>query len=196
MFVQIIQGKVADADLWQRQSERWLTDVRPGAIGDLGSTMGVTPDGTAVVVARFESADAARANSERPEQTRWAEGMAGAFEGDVTFLDCPEVDLMLGGGSDEAGFVQIMHGRAIDPAQLRAAGQTMEDELRAARPDIIGGLVAWHGDREFTQVVYFTSEEAARAAEASPSDGSGAGEWMAMMDGPMTFLDVKEPAFA
>lgn len=195
MFVQIIEGKLSDPALWRRQSQKWRTDVRPGAIGFLGSTMGVTPDGVAVVVARFESADAAAANSERPEQGLWWEQTAPAFD-DVAFHDCREVDLMFGGGSDDAGFVQIIEGRAIDPAAMRDMGQSMSDGLREARPDIIGGLVAWHGDRAFTQVVYFTSEEAARAGESQVTDNSGAAEWMAMMDGPMTFRDLREPEFA
>ena len=55
--------------------------------------------------------------------------------------------------------------------------------------------VAWHGDRAFSQIVYFTSEEAARAAEGQMTENSGASEWMAMMDGPMTFLDLREPEF-
>ena len=194
MFVQIIQGKLSDPALWRRQAQKWRTDVRPGAIGYLGSTMGVTPDGVAVVVARFESADAAAANSERPEQGLWWEQTAGAFD-NVSFYDCREVDVMFDGGSDEAGFVQIIEGRAIDPAAMRAMGDSMQDELRTARPDIIGGLMAWHGDRAFSQIVYFTSEEAARAAEGQMTENSGASEWMAMMDGPMTFLDLREPEF-
>ena len=195
MFVQIIQGKVRDPDLLQRQMGRWRTDVKPGAIGFLGSTSGVTDDGSVVVIARFESEDAARANSERPEQGTWWEATAPAYEGEVTFHDCAEVDVILGGGSDDAGFVQVMQGRAVDPQQMRTAGRAMEDDLHAARPDIIGGIVGWYGDRQFTQVTYFESEEAARKGESVTQDGPEMAEWGKMLDGPITFVDLRHPEY-
>ena len=71
MFVQVIEGRVADRDALRRQMDRWMSELRPGATGFLGSTAGVTDDGYAIAFARFESAAAAEANSERPEQGRW-----------------------------------------------------------------------------------------------------------------------------
>ena len=195
MFVQIMKGRVADAALLQRQSEAWRRDLKSGATGYLGTTSGTTPDGVAVLVARFETQAAAQANSTRPEQAEWWSKTAPAFDGEVTFIDCPEVDLMFGGGSDAAGFVQLIEGRAVDPETLRAVGRTMEDELHAARPDLLGGIVAWHGDREFTQVVYFTSEADARANESKSQGDPQAAEWMKMMDGPMSFHDLPDPEF-
>ncbi len=195
MFIQIIKGKVGDAGLLRQQSDSWLSDVKPGAVGYLGSTTGVTPDGTAVFVARFESEDAAQANNQRPEQGIWWEATAPAFDGEVTFQDCKEVDLMFGGGSDAAGFVQLIEARAVDPAAMRAASLAMEDDLKAMRSDILGGMVAWHGDRQFTQIMYFTSEEEARLGESQMQDNPQLGEWMAMLDGPMSFLDLPEPEF-
>jgi hypothetical protein len=195
MFVQIIQGKVGDAELLRRQSDRWGEELKPGAVGYLGSTRGVTPDGVAVFVARFESPEAARANSERPEQGAWWEQMAPAFDGEVTFHDCADVDLMFGGGSDMAGFVQIMQGKAVDPAAMRTAGRAMEDDLKAMRSDILGGIIAWHGDRDFTQVMYFTSEDDARKGESGMQDDAQAADWQAMLDGPISFLDLPDPEY-
>jgi hypothetical protein len=195
MFVQIIEGIVGDRDLLQRQMERWSSDIKPGAVGFLGSTGGVTDDGVLVVVVRFESEEAARANSSRPEQSAWWAETEPAFEGEIEFLDCTEVDLMFDGGSDRAGFVQVMEGRAKDPEAMRAMGRSMEDALRAARPDILGGLVAWHPDRGFTQVVYFSSEADARAAESAGQGDADTGEWMDQLDGPLAFLDLRNPSF-
>ena len=45
MFIQVIQGKVADAEGLRTCLDRWLTDLQPGATGWLGSTGGVTDDG-------------------------------------------------------------------------------------------------------------------------------------------------------
>jgi hypothetical protein len=59
MFVQIIEGRVADRDGLRSQMDRWMAELRPGAEGFLGTTAGVTDDGRAVCFARFASADAA-----------------------------------------------------------------------------------------------------------------------------------------
>jgi len=195
MFVQIIQGKLRDADLFRRQHERWRTELRPGAEGFLGSTSGTTPTGVAVVVARFDSEASARANSARPEQSAWWEQTAPAFDGDVTFHDCREVDSILDGGSDQAGFVQVIQGRAVDPAAMREAGKAMEDDLRQMRHDILGGIVAWHGDRGFSQIMYFASEDDARKGESAMQDDPRAGEWASLIDGAPSFLDLTRPEF-
>lgn len=195
MFVQIIQGKVRDADLLRRQSERWRSEIKPKAAGYLGSTSGTTDDGEGIVIVRFESEDAARENSQRPEQASWWEQTAPAFEGEATFHDCRDADLMLGGGSANAEFVQVIQARAVDKEQMRTQGRSMEEALRGARPDILGGLVAWHDDRDFTQVVYFISEDAARKGE-SASEGSPEMEgWDEMLEGSMKFLDLRDPEF-
>ncbi len=194
MFVQVIQGKVSDPERYQRQTEAWQRDLKPGAVGYLGSTGGVTADGRGITIARFESEDAARANSERPEQGAWWAETAAAYDGEVTFHDCHDVDLLLGGGSNEAGFVQIIQGRAKDQEAMRRMAEEATTQLRDKRPDILGILVAWHGDDGgFTQVVYFESEKAARAQEEATADDELGREFMDSFDGPPTFFDLPEP---
>ena len=68
MFIQVIQGKVADAEGLQAAMDRWVAELQPGAQGWLGSTGGFTDDGMFVSTVRFESQEAARRNSDRPEQ--------------------------------------------------------------------------------------------------------------------------------
>jgi len=60
VFVQVITGKVTDAAAVRARFDRWLEELAPGAKGWLGSTAGVTDDGRVVVLARFESEEAAR----------------------------------------------------------------------------------------------------------------------------------------
>lgn len=193
MFMQIIEGKVRDADLLQQQIKQWRQDVKPGAKGYLGSTSGMADDGQFIVMVRFESEAAADANSKRPEQGAWWEKTAKAFDGEPTFTNCTEVDTMFGGGSNDAGFVQVMKGRAVQPTALRAAAETMEAELRKARPDILGGIVGWHGDRDFTQAIYFISEDAARKGETEATGDPQMEEWDQMIEGEMSFLDLRDP---
>jgi hypothetical protein len=193
MFIQVIQGKVKDAGLLERQIESWRRDIKPGAKGYLGSTSGITPDGRGITLARFESEAAAKANSERPEQGRWWSETAEAFAGDPTFYNCGEVDTIFGGGSNDAGFVQIILARAKDPDQMRARWAEMEKRLRERRPDILGMVIAWHGDGGFTQAVYFASEAEARGGEKETEQDQLRQEFMSLMEGPPTFFDLIRP---
>jgi hypothetical protein len=168
MFVQVITGKVKDADAFERLGERWETELRPGATGYLGVTEGMTDDGRFVVVARFESAEAAAKNSARPEQGEWYAEMEKVVD-DVTFHDCSRIETLFGGGKDEAGFVQVMQGKVQDLAKadaMFARATDAEKVLGSVRPDVIGEVVAIHDDDNgYTDIVYFTSESEARAAE-------------------------------
>ncbi len=71
MFVQVINGRTSQPEALAEAFDRWKAELSPGATGWLGSTGGVTDDGTVIAVARFESEEAARANSARPEQDAW-----------------------------------------------------------------------------------------------------------------------------
>src|SRR3954447_7324730 len=114
MFAQVIRGRAKDPDALKAAGAQWQKDLRPGAKGYLGSTHGVAEDGTAVTIVRFESGAAANANSERPEQGKWfEENIAPNLEG-VTFYNCPRVELFLGGGKDNANFVQVMMYKPSD----------------------------------------------------------------------------------
>ena len=165
MFVQLIKGKLEDKDRLKRAVERWEADLAPGATGWLGSTAGVTEDGTSIAVVRFESEEAARANSDRPEQGEWWAEASQAFAGDVTFHNSSEVDVDTPGDPAEAGFVQIMEGRGKNPDRARELMAQDSDKWAAFRPEMLGSLVIHHGDGQFTMVMYFSSEQAAREGE-------------------------------
>jgi hypothetical protein len=194
MFIQVISGKVTDANLLNQQNERWLADLKPGATGYLGFTGGITADGRSISIARFESEAAAQANSERDEQGQWWDNTAGAYEGTPTFSNCTDADLLFGGGSNDAGFVQVIQGRAKDRDATRSFMQEGENQLRAARPDILGIVVAWHGDsNDFTQVVYFKSEAETRDLENATEGDEMRQQFQDMFDGPPTFYDLTAP---
>jgi hypothetical protein len=193
MFVQIITGPVSDKERFVREGARWQRDLKPGATGFVGGTWGLGSGGMGICVAQFESETAAKANSDRPEQGEWWAAIEPAF-GDVTFRDTTDVDVIAQPHAPDAGFVQLIQGRVKDPEGARAFMQGAEDQLREARPDIVGGLVAWHGvDGEFTQVMYFTSQEAARAGEKAMEDDEVGAAYEEMMATEPTFVDVFEP---
>src|SRR5688500_6814926 len=93
MFVQVFTGKVTDADAVRAVFEGWPSVAGKDARGWLGSTAGVTDDGQLVALARFESLEAARVNSERPEQGQWWESLAANLDGEASFFESSEVDV-------------------------------------------------------------------------------------------------------
>jgi hypothetical protein len=191
MFAQVIQGRTSDAEALRAAMDRWLQELAPGAIGWLGSTGGVTDDGRFVAVARFESAEAADRNSQRPEQTQWWEETQRLFDGDVTFHDSADVTVDLQGDPDQAGFVQIMQGRVTDPDRAKELmGQVPAESMATFRPDVLGSVSIGHEDGEWTQVIYFISEADAREGERREPPP----EMQAVME-EMTKLSVGEPGF-
>ena len=197
MFVQVIHGRLRDVDAFRERVHAWERDLKPGAQGFLGSTAGAADGGEAFLIARFGSEEAARRNSERSEQDAWWRETAQLFEGDITFHDSTDVELMREGGSDDAGFVQIMHGRAKDIGRVRELGAQQEEWIARYRPDVLGGLTAWHDDGLFTQVVYFTSEQEARAGERRMADlpesvRASLEEWTSLVEG-LAYTDLRDP---
>jgi hypothetical protein len=196
MFIQVVEGRVSDAGRLRAAMDEWLEGLAPGADGWLGSTAGVTDDGRFVALVRFESQDAARRNSDRPEQDQWWTETAKLLTGDVTFHDCRESVSFGRGGSDDAGFVQVIQGRVRDVERMRALNEQAESAWGDFRPDVIGGIVALHGDGGFTNAVYFTSEEEARAGEgAEPPVELKAlmEEEQSLYEGDLRFFDLRVP---
>ena len=110
--------------------------------------MGATDDGTFVAVARFESAEAARRNADRPEQGRWWEETSRLFDGEVTFSDSEDVTVDLQGDPDQAGFVQVMQGRVTDADRAKEVMARIPSDVMAAyRPDVLGSVMIGHAGR-------------------------------------------------
>ncbi|MDQ3767277.1 MAG: hypothetical protein M3346_08035 [Actinomycetota bacterium] len=195
MFAQVIQGRTGDAvALWNRMEE-WDRNLKPGAEGFLGSTAGVSDDGEFITLARFESEEAARTNSDRPEQGEWWTETEKLFEGEVRFYDSTEVDLTLVGGSDDAGFVQVIQGRVKDKQRLGEMETKGETWMQENRPDVIGSVRAWQDD-EFSEFIYFTSEEDARVGEKKEAPEMGSEEeWAGIMEN-VKFIDLRKPFFS
>lgn len=194
MFIQIIQGACTRQDEVHALLDEWRSDLSPSATGWLGGTYGFTDDDQLMAIVRFESREAAAANSDRPEQGAWAERLNALMDGPLEFHDCDDVTLLMDGGSDQAGFVQVIRGRVDDPDRLKAmlADATSLHEMR---PDILGATLAIEPDGTFTETVAFASEEAARAGEQvePPAEVRQELEY-AMKDAK--FYDLHNPWFA
>jgi hypothetical protein len=196
MFVQVIQGQVSDAEQLRAAFDRWAQEVAPGAAGWLGSTAGVTEDGRFIALARFESDEAARRNSDRPEQDQWWTETSKLFTGDATFRDSNDVTVDVRGDPDQAGFVQVMQGRGNDPERARDLMAEDSDKWAAFRPDMVGSVGVGHDGGAYTMAMYFSSEEAAREGERKelpPELRAQMDEMNALSIGEPEFFDLKQP---
>ena len=196
MFIQVIEGRAKDPAGLKKQFEKWGEELQPGAEGFLGSTAGVSDDGTFITIARFENEDAARRNSDRAEQGEWWSETAGYLEGEPTFRNYTNSQTWMQGGSNDAGFVQVMQGRVKDIALARQMDESMESEMPNMRPDLIGGVAGYTDDGEYTSVAYFTSEAEARKGEQQEMPAEAAEsmkQWMENMEGETRYIDLKDP---
>jgi hypothetical protein len=197
MFIQVVQGRCSDEAALRRQMDRWKEDLAPGADGWLGGTYGMTDDGRFVGVVRFDSRASAMRNSSRPEQGAWWQETQRCFDGEPTFHDCDEPVVMLDGGSDDAGFVQVIEGRLDDPQHFREWMSQPMDMLHEARPEIIGATIAIDDDGWFAETIAFRSEEQAREGEAKEMPADAQAEWEREMSQAhdLTYLDIRRPWF-
>jgi hypothetical protein len=196
MFVQVILGRVTDPEQVHAALDRWSGQLAAGAEGWLGSTAGVTGDGRFIALARFESAEAARRNSDRPEQGQWWADTSQLFSGEVTFRDSSQVTTDVHGDPGTAGFVQVIQGRISDPDRARELMTQNADQRSTFRPDVIGTVTVGHQGGAYTLAIYFTSEQAARDGERKqpPPQLKAEMEEMAQLNiGEPEFLDLTQP---
>jgi hypothetical protein len=156
----------------------------------------VTEDGRFIALARFASEEAARRNSDRPEQDRWWAETAKLFTGEATFKDSSDVTVDVTGDPDKAGFVQVIQGRGSDPDRARELMGQDASAWSAFRPEILGSLGVGHEGGAYTMAVYFTSEAAAREGERKepPPELQAQMEEMAALGvGEPEFFDLKQP---
>lgn len=193
MFIQIMQGKCMRPDEMHALADEWREQIAPHASGWLGGTYGFTDDNQFVGVVRFDSPESANANSARPEQSAWAERMAACFDGPIEYHDCDDVEMFLDGGSDQAGFVQVIRGKVDDPSRLKA-GLADTSMMHQMRPEIIGGTLAVEPDGTFTETIAFTDEQSARVGEKMEPPDDVRRELEYAMRGA-TFYDLHHPWF-
>ena len=194
MFIQIIQGKCTRQSELREVLDRWPEELGPTAEGWLGGTYGFTDDDQFVAVVRFTDREHAMRNSQRPEQAKWAEEMRALFDGPVEFHDCEDVTLLFDGGSDDAGFVQVIRGKVDDPDRLRSLMSGDTTELHRMRPEILGATLAIEPDGTFTETVAFTDEDSARAGESVEPPPEVRTELDYAMQGAQ-FYDLHRPWF-
>jgi hypothetical protein len=195
MFIQVIEGATSDPDRMHHRLEVWERELKPGAIGYLGSAGGCTASGACILIARFESREAAERNAARPEQTAWWRETEQCFDGPVSFHESEDVHVMSHGRLDDAHFVQVMEGHVTDRARADRLEQVADAPLAELRPDLLGSIVAYFDDGEYADIAYFTSEADARAGEQKdmpPEMAEPFSEWEQVMKVDR-YVDLTDP---
>lgn len=196
MFIQVIQGRVSDEGAVRAAFDDWYDNLSADAVGWLGATAGVTADGRFISLVRFESEEAARRNSDRPEQGEWWARTAGLFDGEATFRNSTRVDVDMVGDPGTAGFVQVIQARTSDPERARQLMGSDSGDMTRFRPDILGSVTAEHEDGTITTAIYFTSEQEAREGERKeppPQIKAEMDEMNALTIGAPEFFDLTDP---
>ncbi|HEV8648619.1 MAG TPA: hypothetical protein VG276_04270 [Actinomycetes bacterium] len=165
MFIQVMQGRVNDAAGVRQEFDRWGGQLGAAAPGWLGLTAGVADGNQLVAVFRFDDQASATANDERPEVAAWRASVEKRLGGPPRVHRCPIVRAIKGGDSDKAGFVRVVQAKVIDARRLAALQSEVERGL-LDEGHVLGVTVAHHDEGGwFTEITYFTSERAVRAAE-------------------------------
>jgi hypothetical protein len=196
MFVQVIQGEVSDETRVHEQFDRWMRELSGGAKGWLGSTCGVTEDGTLVAMVRFESEQDARRNSDRPEQGQWWTETSRLFTNGASFMDCADASMDVHGDPDSAQFVQVIEGRTSDPERSRQFATRDMSKWADFRPDVIGSVQCDFPTGEFAREMFFTSEADARKGEQKeppPELKAEMDEMMTLSAEPPKYYDLRHP---
>jgi hypothetical protein len=190
VFAQVIQGDVSDVAAAHIALDRWAQELAPEASGWLSSIAGVTNDGRFILLALFESDEAAQRNSERPEQSAWWTETSKLFSDQPTFRNSHDVTVAITGDLDRAGFVQIIQGRG-ELARTRELLKLTVDQMAAQRPEIIGSVAVEYDSAAYTLAIYFAPEGAA----LSSGSREPLPELTAQMNELMTALNIGEAEF-
>lgn len=196
MFVQVIRGRVSDDEAMRQRMQAWVDEVRPVAVGFLGTVGGRTPGGEWVTVVRFASAADAAANSALPAQQAWWAATSALFDGEPTFLEGEDAGTTMAGASAHAGFVQVMVGTGADRAAIEAIEAEAMPRMQAVNPSVLGSVRLWLDGGDGVEAVYFSSEAEAREGEAAMGADE---ELLALMGrmqaamGSVEYLDLPDP---
>jgi len=196
VFIQMVQGRCSRQDEMRGLVDGWCSTMadRPGW---LGGTYGFTDDDRFVGVVRFDSSSACQECSVAPGADMWWAGAEALFDGSCEIHESEDVSMMLDGGSDDAGFVQVMRGQVGDADKFRhfMTDAEVTSMLHDTRPEIIGATLAMESDGSFVETVSFTSEDAARKGEQTEMPAEMQADFEAAMR-DVEYLDLHRPWFA
>lgn len=161
-FAQVIEGYVDDRETALIDWNDWCASL-PSS-GEINHTIGSSDDGRIVVLIFGDSATALG-----DEGSKLSAQPFSHFKGPAIVYESERIDASLFGPWEDAGCVQLIHGRARHIDRLEGLTQEMLAEVRETCPDVLGHVMIHYEDNRFTEAIYFTSEEDARSEERNRS---------------------------
>jgi hypothetical protein len=196
VFIQMVQGRCSRPDEMRGIVDGWCNAMadRPGW---LGGTYGFTDDERFVGVVRFDSQSACRECADAPDAPMWWAAADELFDGSAEIHESEDVSMMLDGGSDSAGFVQVMKGRVGDADKFRhfMTDTEVTSMLHQTRPEIIGATLAMEDDGTFVETIAFTDEDSAREGEQLEMPEEMQQDFESAMT-DVEYIDLHRPWFA
>ncbi|HVE99358.1 MAG TPA: hypothetical protein VNA12_09275 [Mycobacteriales bacterium] len=175
-----IEMSVADG-----RSVRDALQVLAGGSGARG-VAGVTDDGRLVALL-----DVPRARGDGDESPPWWADL-GSLDAVRPRPDlATEVSDFVSTIPARSGFAQVIRARVTDRPTFERVLAADAEWLAVARPEVLGGALAWHGPDRFTLVVCFTDEASARAGEAKNAESPGADIDALMLD--VSYAELRDP---
>jgi hypothetical protein len=195
MLIQMVQGRCSRQDEMRGLVDDWCSAMADQP-GWLGGTYGFTDDDRFIGVVRFDSLEACRDAATMDGAGLWWAGAEALCNGSCQIDEAQDVSMMLEGGSDDAGFVQVMRGQVTDADKLRhLMSDEMTSMLHQARPEILGATLAIEPDGHFVETVAFTDESSARKGEQTEMPDDVRAELESAM-AEVEYLDLHRPWFA
>lgn len=195
MFIQMVSGSCTKQDDMRMLVDDWCAYMshQPGW---LGGTYGFTDDGHFMGVCRYESEAMCRELCAAEGAGLWWAAALQLFKDTPEIHQSEDVSVMLAGGSDDAGFVQIMRGKVANADMLRkmTTDREMTSMLHEARPDIIGSTLIIEDDGTFTETIAFTDEASARVGEKKEMPATVAADFAGAMT-DVQYYDLHRPWF-
>ena len=135
MFVQVIEGRTTDPDGLRAQFDKWVAELQPGATGYVGTTAGVAADGRVVCLRPVRVGGRRRGpTASGPSRARGGPRPRSCSTGPSSSPSRATSRQFLAGGSDDAGFVQVMKVAGVDRAKVEAGDTQFETAGRHAAP--------------------------------------------------------------
>lgn len=181
MFSQVAQAHTTDPAAAQRALKRWATI--PGVVN---VTAGITEDGRLIAVITYESEESAHSATHDRQAL---------LNGRVSVRDGTRTDLFTPGDLTRSSFVQVVQGQVTDIVEARRHRDLLEEALAEHLPCLLGTLTVEHDGQRFTRVLYFSTEEEARAVERdTPAEVRHIDEGaLRLLTGPVEFTDLRDP---
>ncbi len=117
--------------------------------------------------------------------------------GSATVYSCTKVATFGHPRPENAGFVQVVQGRTAKLSEvMEKVAETEQHHIYEHDIDVTGGLIADHGEGGFSELIYYSSPEAAHQTGDLPQTGVALVERLTGIIAGLRYLNLHDPSSA